>query len=416
VLKNEAQLIEYIRQNTTAPVAQIIHYSTGHDNALGFPYILMTMLPGKSAFNVWFPEDYPSDGIDFCYRNADVPPAHIEKKRLHFLRSLAQIMTQIQTLKFDAIGAPNFDDDGVLTGIGPTCHWTHQGGDRAFKRSPAATTDEYFAARFTAKMKQMTDTLMESLEDDNDDETDWHDSHGIRTILGFIFLQPAFHGSSGETFTLHHNDLDLQNILCDDEGNVTGIIDWDHAMAAPRCLGATSVPMFLRSDWFPEYTFGLQIPPCMAWNYEHYREMYAAAIMEASDAETAEFTLKSGLYAAAVAAITVGGDVHDLGQKLLNEIPHWRTEYWEFIQAFGKGSWGSARTLLQTHFKTIFEPQLPPEGLLEAMDEELEMQTTWWSCCDEILDLYEAENSMHGDEETGDAAEESQHDSADGSG
>ncbi|KAH6852936.1 kinase-like domain-containing protein [Alternaria rosae] len=358
VLKNEAQLIEYIRKNTTAPVAQVIHYSTGHDNALGFPYILMTMLPGTPANNIWFPEDYPSVDSHLIFQHADVPPPHIEKKRLTLLRSLAQVMIQIQTLKFDAIGAPNFDDDGNLTGIGPTCHWTHKDGDEAFKRPPAATTEDLILHR-----------------------------------------QPAFRGSPGETFTLHHNDLDLQNILCDDEGNVTGIIDWDNAIAAPRCIGATAVPMFLRSDWFPEYTFGLGIPPCMAWNYEHYREIYAAAIAEASDAENAEFTIKSGLYQAAVAAVTQGGDADNLISKLLREIPHCRVNYWEFIRGLGQGGWVSAQSLLETHLARIFEPAMPPEGLLEALDKELEIQTTWWSCCDELIDFYEVEKGVKGDEE-----------------
>ncbi|KAI4943645.1 hypothetical protein J4E91_009282 [Alternaria rosae] len=400
VLKNEAQLIEYIRKNTTAPVAQVIHYSTGHDNALGFPYILMTRLPGTPANNIWFPEDYPSVDSQLIFQHADVPPPHIEKKRLAFLRSLAQVMIQIQTLKFEAIGAPNFDDDGNLTGIGPTCHWTHKDGDEAFKRPPAATTEEYFRARFRAKMKQMGIRFIDLLNKDEWEEDDGLEDSGVRTILSLILhRQPAFRGSPGETFTLHHNDLDLQNILCDDEGNVTGIIDWDNAIAAPRCIGATAVPTFLRSDWFPEYTFGLGIPPCMAWNYEHYREIYAAVIVEASDAENAEFTIKSGLYQAAVAAVTQGGDADNLISKLLREIPHCRVNYWEFIRGLGQGGWVSAQSLLETHLARIFEPAMPPEGLLEALDKELDIQTTWWSCCDELIDFYEVEKGVKGDEE-----------------
>jgi len=408
VLKNEAQLIEYIRKNTTAPVAQVIHYSTGHDNALGFPYILMTMLPGTQANNIWFPEDYPCVESDL-FQHADVPPPHIEKKRLKFLRSLARVMIQIQTLKFEAIGAPTFDDDGNLIGVGPTCHWTYKDGDESFKRPPAATTEEYIRARVKAKMKQMNDKILEDiLKNDDWDEDDGREASGVQAILGIIFRQPAFRGQSGETFTLHHHDLDLQNILCDEEGNVTGIIDWDNAIAAPRCIGATAVPMFLRNDWFPPYALGLEIPPCMAWNYEHYREIYAAAIAEASDAEPAEFTLKSGLYQAAVAAVTQGGDADSLIDKLLREIPHCRVDYWQFVRGMGRGGWDSARALLQTHFARIFEPVMPPEGLLEALDEELEMQTTWWSCCDELIDFYEAEKGINGEEE--EDAEELPHD------
>ncbi|KAI4680357.1 uncharacterized protein J4E84_008005 [Alternaria hordeiaustralica] len=412
VLKNEAQLIEYIRKNTNAPVAQVIDYSTGHDNALGFPYILMTMLPGTPANNIWFPEDYPSVDNDL-FQHADVPPPHIEKKRLKFLRSLARAMIELQTLKFEAIGAPNFDDDGNFIGIGPTCHCTYEDGDEVFKRPPAATTEEYIRARFGAKIRQMMADNRERLLNDTWEEDDGREERGVRDILYFIFYhQSVFRGQPGETFTLHHDDLDLQNILCDDEGNVTGIIDWDNAMAAPRCIGATAVPMFLRSDWFPEYTFGLDKSPYMAWNHEHYREIYAAAIAEASDAENAEFTLKSGLYQAAVAAVTQGGYAEGLIDKLLREIPHCRLNYWTFIRGLGRGGWVSAENMLKTQFARIFEPVMPPEGLLEALDQELEMQTTWWSCCDELLDLYEAEKGVKEEEEEEEDAEEFPHNTA----
>ncbi|KAH6849021.1 hypothetical protein B0T12DRAFT_417373 [Alternaria alternata] len=84
VLEREAQLIEYIRKNTAAPVAQVIDYATGHENALGFPHIVMTMLPGKPAYTLWFPEGYPFVGDDDVFRDADVPPPYIKKRRVAF--------------------------------------------------------------------------------------------------------------------------------------------------------------------------------------------------------------------------------------------------------------------------------------------------------------------------------------------
>jgi len=55
-------------------------------------------------------------------------------------------------------------------------------------------------------------------------------------ILNSVCVQPPFKRSDSEateSFTIHHNDIDLQNIQVDDDWNVTGTIDWDHSFVAP---------------------------------------------------------------------------------------------------------------------------------------------------------------------------------------
>ncbi|KAF2820694.1 hypothetical protein CC86DRAFT_247899, partial [Ophiobolus disseminans] len=54
MMEREVQLITHIRKNTTAPVPDIIDYSKKLENPLGFPYVLMTALPGKNAYSIWY--------------------------------------------------------------------------------------------------------------------------------------------------------------------------------------------------------------------------------------------------------------------------------------------------------------------------------------------------------------------------
>ncbi|EFQ90768.1 hypothetical protein PTT_12570, partial [Pyrenophora teres f. teres 0-1] len=86
MLEHEAQLIKHIQKNTSAPVLEVIAYCSNHDNVLGFPYILMTKLPGEIAHTIWeddshmsAPGDWGSEhGVDSLYLTADVPHPTVE--------------------------------------------------------------------------------------------------------------------------------------------------------------------------------------------------------------------------------------------------------------------------------------------------------------------------------------------------
>lgn len=118
---------------------------------------------------------------------------------------------------------------------------------------------------------------------DYDEDDLGYKKEGGRVILMSVCAQPPFKtpdSEATESFAIHHNDLDLQNILVNDDGNITSIIDWDRSYVGPRCIGPAAVPEFLRQDWFPRYVNSLFQPPHTAWNTHSYREIYAAALVE----------------------------------------------------------------------------------------------------------------------------------------
>jgi hypothetical protein len=377
MIEREAELLEYIHENTTAPVSEIIDFSTSHDNVIGYPYILMTKLPGQNAASIWFDQPYNPGCTNWAYRLADVPTTATEKKRVNFLRSLARHMTSIQELSFTEIGMPMIPDMDDPPIIGPHFHWKNDGSDEAIERLVAQSTQEYALDAMCAK-------LAEPIPDKVD--ATYLKAFGNRVIFNMIFLHPVFNSASPETetFTIHHDDLDLQNILVDEEGNVTGIIDWDKSFAAPRCIGAAAVPVFLRNDWYPRYTHDIRISPHMAWNYEHYREIYAAAMVEAGNSD-AKYTLNSGLYQSCYAAITEGGDRYDLVEKLLHAFPHCRVDAADFQVALGSG-WDSAKDMLEYRLGELLAPKLPREGLLAQLDNEIALNE-WWLTFDHYLEV-----------------------------
>ena len=54
-----------------------------------------------------------------------------------------------------------------------------------------------------------------------------------------------------ETFVLCPPDYDSQNFLIDNEGNLTGILDWDMVQTVPRYLGYACYPGWITRDWDP---------------------------------------------------------------------------------------------------------------------------------------------------------------------
>jgi hypothetical protein len=152
-------------------------------------------------------------------------------------------MVQLHSLEFDQIGMLQFEDnDSAKLMIGPFHDWRARGDEanRVYiKQDACATSSEYYAAQLCTKCLPKHIPRAKALS----------------IIIESIFQSAPFNQSKrheddeNEIFTFLHNDLDLQNILCSDTGEVISIIDWDKVSTMPRCVGAISVPMFLREDW-----------------------------------------------------------------------------------------------------------------------------------------------------------------------
>jgi hypothetical protein len=127
------------------------------------------------------------------------------------------------------------------------------------KRHPFSSAHEFLSTvvedRWPANM------TLSHISGDDDDEEDikgLSQLRGMHKIIDIIFSCPPFSSKSSTeekgTFVIRHPELDLQTVLTDDEGNVTGIIDWNGAVTAPRCIGFSALPHFLVHDWLPGFT------------------------------------------------------------------------------------------------------------------------------------------------------------------
>ncbi|KAF2868548.1 hypothetical protein BDV95DRAFT_609474 [Massariosphaeria phaeospora] len=200
-----------------------------------------------------------------------------EQKRITFLRSLARNMVALSSLSFEKMGTPIFD------ALGPD-HMPE------------------------IQLRKVADLIYSSPHLGSYANTDLDKS---------------------ESFVLRHPDLDLQNNLVDDEGNVTGIIDWDGCTTVPRC------------------------------EVETYRKFYTDAIIEAGcPTHEAKYTRKSAMYRAIILAI---GNNHilDIVNKVLLELPGTRhTNLQEYLQCLGRG-WIDAKEYLKLEIDSLVAPEKP---------------------------------------------------------
>ncbi|RAR03462.1 serine threonine protein kinase protein [Stemphylium lycopersici] len=342
MLRSEFGTIKLIRERTDCPVPDVIAYSDSLENDLGAPFILMKACSGRLAVEVWHDAD---DTNRWNAEDIDIPSAALYSKRTRILRSLAHAMAELQKLVFDKIGVLDFDNintDGSPN-VGPGWLWSVP---LDFTEEDLLTDKPHF--ELPVHDSSSSFFVNRLLKEWPYNALDGGRVMVIHHLMDTFFRSEPFAksvkpGDIKETFVLHHDDLNLQNIFCDPEtGELTGIIDWERASTAPHCLGYASLPIFLTLDWYPEYSvYNDEVHNPFALT--QYRKIYAEAMIEATGEEDdGKYTHKSAMYQAAHAALygsNLGRSIPDFVRKMLYEIPElnrvdmnvyltWLGEYW----------------------------------------------------------------------------------------
>ncbi|KAH6220328.1 hypothetical protein HBI42_103140 [Parastagonospora nodorum] len=374
MLRNEAVMMQHIRHHTKCPVPEVISFDQTLNNSIGAPYILMKKVTGMSALDVWQGNhlyEPPAPGDE--YLNADQPSVLLEAIRINFIRSLAVAMSHLHKLEFSNIGVPVFEhpEDEEPSSIGPAYVWHTKSTMQPIKGIGPFPTSRQF---FEAGVQRCWSLDVTELDDMHSDDEEMLEHKGIKKILNLVvesepFAAPyeslpfdcldeesATNPAAPKLFVLRHDDLDLQNILVDYKGNVTGIIDWDGCMAVPRCVGYTSLPTFLRRDWLPGHMVSGW--PYITWSIQRYREAYSAAMKKAcgSDNNDARFTKKSAIYQALFAVLYEDEECPTVLGNMLGEIDGFRrVDPWDLCVQLGKG-WPAAEKVLKGKITHLLAP------------------------------------------------------------
>ncbi|POR36282.1 Uncharacterized protein TPAR_03534 [Tolypocladium paradoxum] len=219
-LESQCATMRLVRSTTTIPVPEVYSLDTTIDNEIGAPYVCMSFVPGRAVSKAWFDD-------------SNTMPR--EELRLAILTSLSQTMARFSHLTFDKIGSVMEDKDG-LTFIDPSYDWheNHDGSLQVRASGPFDSVSAYLKDHFDVAS--------------NAEESVW--DKGEAKVMD-VAMHCLLNRDSRHGFVLCPPDFDSQNVIVDDEGNVTGLIDWDLAQTMPRCVGYARYPGWITRDWDP---------------------------------------------------------------------------------------------------------------------------------------------------------------------
>jgi Phosphotransferase enzyme family len=237
--------LEYVGTRTTLPVPRIHHFDLSSINVLKRPYILMDCLPGQPLGSM------------------------MEGLKDHQIRSIirqwAEYTMELAKLQFSQIGSLYKKSDGEFF-VGALLP--------KYDSCPAGI----------GPFKSVADyILLSSSNKKRSHETPPPKAYGgmlrgslIESLFPFIVL-PEFLNSP---FVLSHRSLDIDWILVDDDGRLTGILGWQNAAVVPL-QSHIRVPESLNLEFLPPSD--TNATPTHIVFAKRYRRHFERAMAEAFD-------------------------------------------------------------------------------------------------------------------------------------
>jgi len=248
---SEVATIKFVSQKTDIPVPKIFAFDESNKNELGFEWILLEMMPGRPLRSRWrkLPMSTKQDLVK-CFvhyhaqhfRNKFIGIGNIFERPREWIASKRSLKID-STLNTKQVPPESGKSDFVLerTVSLPFFWGNHLTQD--VPRGPFANSHDWLHARLSFVLNDQERILKES-----DDEDDIEDAESAKNLTQRLLelLPWAFPstGISAEPSVLFHDDMSWQNILVDEVGKITAVIDWECVSALPLWRSCR-IPAFL---------------------------------------------------------------------------------------------------------------------------------------------------------------------------
>ncbi|KAF8968817.1 hypothetical protein BDZ97DRAFT_1798229 [Flammula alnicola] len=218
-LRSDIIAVQLIQSRTKVPIPPIHDFSVVPENALGRPYTLMDRVKGTQLCKLWF------DPVWFT-----------EERRKTVFESLVPCMSQLRAFEFPTIGSLDYDPEShshIVVPLLPSLDDIANGVTTT--SGPYNTAHVYLLGEITRKFSSAPST----------------DHKVSLAVLRMFAGSLPDETLDGPPFVLSMPDFGYQNVFVDDNGNVTGLIDWDDIIVGPRQGGYARYPSWITRDWDP---------------------------------------------------------------------------------------------------------------------------------------------------------------------
>ncbi|KAI2630618.1 kinase-like protein [Hypoxylon sp. NC1633] len=235
---SEVATMGWMAHNSNIPVPVAVASDSSNANSIGFEWMLMTRVPGKPLADAWRSLPFPAK-VGLVERFADFSSRLFRRQ----LSCIGNIYTR-SPAKVQRIVAMHF-------------FW----GDHIHQnvhRGPFTSSRDWIKARLSLNEHDCHSTMAKcSVRNDldSDDEDALEDAE--RTLQIIERLSPLIDQifppsqSGDEPSMLFHDDLSMHNILVDNTGAISGVVDWECVSALPLWK-ACYFPSFLESSTRPK--------------------------------------------------------------------------------------------------------------------------------------------------------------------
>lgn len=234
----EVATLRWLRRFTSIPVPEVVAFDSSSDNEIGFEWILMPFIAGTSAYSVWrkIPMTTKEGLVKQVARfQAQILEASETRSPLRGIGTLTCGHGEVDDLKEDTTPRPGQ--------IVSRHFFIGKHFDYDVPRGPFPSSREWMDSYLAIIIQEQEEELGIAEDDEDKEDIEYHISIAKRLqgLLPIIF--PSAEDLPGRT-TPWHEDLSLKNMLIDEDGTITAILDWEFVSAMPHWL-TTEPPQFL---------------------------------------------------------------------------------------------------------------------------------------------------------------------------